>query len=321
MKKIMFSKAFLMLIMGALIFSSCKKKETAAPDDTSQQATTASDQSNVDTESNNALNDADIVVSGSIGNARVAASYSYANSAICNATIDSMGGGSYLITYHGKSADSLRNRSGTIAIQIGPNSTSKWSNAGSTITLTFTNYKVTKVLSGNNITINGTKTITNVNGGNWVKLFNGTVSSLTHSITGNLSLSFDGNTPRTWAVTKQRVVNRISSSVYTITVSGTGSANGYSNVAYTGTNRFGNTFTGVFSTPVVWEYNASWTPSSVTWIPVSGVVDHHGAQGGLAVTLGVDSSGNSVASGTKPYGYKLNWTGIDGKSKSAVIPY
>lgn len=320
MKKTLFN-AGLILISGALIFTGCNKKDKTTPDDTSQQTTTAGDQSNVDTESNNALNDADVVVSGSLGNAKVSATYSYSNSAICNATIDSMGAGSYTINYHGKSADSLRYRTGTIGIQIGPNGHTKWDSAGSYITLTFTNYKVTKVATGKSITFNGTKTFKNMSGGNWVQLWNGTKTSLTHTISGSLLITFDDGTTKSWTISKQRVANRISASEYTITVSGTGTANGYTNVAYAGVNRFGDTFTGVFTNPIVWEYNSAWTSNTITWIPVSGTVDHYGAKGGLVVNFGVDNSGNAVPSGSEPYGYKLTWTGLDGKTKTAVLPY
>jgi hypothetical protein len=323
MKKSLF-KLSILLLSTTLYLGACKqhKDKPVTPDDSGTQATSAGDQSNVSRESDEALEDANTAVSGSSNNGRLAAGASL----IAGATIDSSNSssGKYVINYNGLSQDGLRNRTGSITIQVGPTPTSKWNVAGTTITVTFTNYKVTRVSTGKSLTFNGTKVITNLGGEDWRTIVSASSGAqIVHKIRGNdLNVTFDNGTSRTWSVARHKVITKtVTNNVtdYTLTISGDTTINSYNNIESWGINRVGENFYNEIQTPVVFDLACNGTETS-------GVLIHHHevdatTTKNLTITFGVNSDGSLHTSTGCPYGYKFNWIGLDGNQKQAVVSY
>ncbi|HSZ25581.1 MAG TPA: hypothetical protein VK766_07690 [Cytophagaceae bacterium] len=315
MKKISVKISMLALSLG-LLLNSCAKKD-AEPDDSAQQTTTASDQSNVTNESDQAVNDANTVLSGSSTNGRTDGN----GPSLTGATIDSTIAGNwttgkYVITYNGNDITGTRSRSGVITLQLtnGP-----WSHPGCVLTITFSNYKVTRNATGKSITFNGTKTVTNVttgNNGSGYKYWNlptDGVTSIDHTVRGSFAITFDDGTVRTWEIARHRKVTRTSNLAFDLTLSGDTSINDVANTDVWGVNRAGENFQGAITTPIVFS-------TSCFFEPVSGVYTLQGLKRNLTVTFGVNSDG-TISTATCPYGFKFDWTNLSNVQKEVIHAY
>jgi hypothetical protein len=149
--------------------------------------------------------------------------------------------------------------------------------------------------------------ITNVNGGH---AFVDTV--VTHKIRGLMTVSFDNETSRSWSIARKRVITHYDL-VYNVEVNGDTTIAGINNVVVWGTNRLGNMFYTQIQQPVQWS-------SACPQGPYSGVKVHKGLAREITVTFGVDALGNP-ATGTCPFGFRVNWSNLRGEAKSAVIGY
>ena len=316
--KIIF-KTMLGIALFSIIVTGCKKDNTeVTTDETSEQVINASDERTMSSEMDNSEDDANRlmlhypsfrgmgwlgVVSG--------------NHIPCNASIDSslISQGKLTITFNGNSCDNKRLRSGVVILQLPYNSVTNtvtpWSTANCMLTVTFVNYTVTNLSNNKSIVVNGTKYITNVNGG-LVDDANSFSSPIVHHITGTMQITFDNGTNRNWSIDRTRTITR-SNAITTVTITGNATQNGFSNVSIWGTNRNGNNFTVSIPTPIVMN-------STCDFHPISGVRVHHGVVRELTVTFGVDASGNAVSSGC-PYGYRLDWINKKGVAKQTVIAY
>jgi hypothetical protein len=303
-------------IVGMLI-TSCKKTETPAPatpanttttDGTSQQTLRASDNSNVDNESNQAMDDVNSALSD-VSTTRDMQTY-------CNMTIDSSqkATGKLTLIYTGNDCSNLRSRSGSIVIQLpydGTNIT-PWHAVGSTATITFVNYKVTNLANNKSITFNGWHTIKNVNGGGWLELYLGT--SIVHKVRAEMQITFDDGTTRTWHAAKTRTFG-FNNNMLKCTLAGDTIVNGYTHVAMMGVTRAGEAFTLDVPTPISYYLYGS----TCLYKPVGQVI-LYGVAHQLTITYGVDNMGMPVNGGC-PYGYKLGWTDSQGAAQQAIIAY
>lgn len=194
---------------------------------------------------------------------------------------------------------------------------SKWRDQNAVITITFNNLMVKNIATNKSITTGGTKVVTNVNGG-LVNMLTAGGSSLIHKITGNMNVTFEDGTSRTWAIYRQREIFISAAGVPTIKISGFGSVDGAENVVVAGTNRFGNPFSTVINqTVVITKSNDCFNG---LWIPVSGIKTHKKIAREITVTFGVDQSGNQISSGC-PFGYKIVWTNLRNDSKQVIVGY
>jgi hypothetical protein len=321
MKKAIFKFSILML-SSTLIFTACtKKKEPTPTDDTSLQTQNGSDDSNASSESDAALNDANTAISGSItmNGARIAAYPVVAGASSVTYDSSSTTGKTIVITYDGTTVINGRTRSGSLTAHI-PYATN-WTTAGTVLTLTFTNLKATRS-DGKSLTLNGTKTITNVNGGNIKTLTSTCSGSLVHKIrSANMQLTFDDGTSRTWNVARTRTITCLGSGSFSISTTGDTTVGGNANVAMWGTNRAGNTFYSIISTPVVWNNTTCSILGNYYFVPVSGVRVIQGLDHALTITFGVTSTGTAASAGTCPYGYRLDWVNAQGTAKEVIRPY
>ena len=311
LKNFMMSACMVMAVC-CLTLTSCKKETKEEPetttDDTQDQTTSASDESQVQSEADQAMDDANVTINGIDNTSGKTDGYFPWP---CGATIDSTQKASRIITinYNGLTCDSTRSRSGSITVSL----SNKWKEAGSVLTLTFNNYKVTRLATGKSITIKGTKTMTNVNGGLLKHLIFNPSLLIVYKAKGSLELTFDDGQVRTWSVARKITYANVSN-VLQITLEGDTTIAGVANIVTWGKNRKNVEFKTRITTPIVSNSTCGWRR------PTAGVKVHTGLAKEITVTFGVAINGESITSGCA-YGYKLNWTNAKGESKQAVLNY
>ena len=309
MKRTSLFLAAICLVFTVAIYS-CKKSETTTTpvDYTAELSAQADDQSQVSGEVEYVTNDANIAmatVPSMNGKAVLGPSL------ICDATItaDTLNGHrSIVIAYNGSTCNGNRTRTGTVTLSLPAGV--RWKDAGAQMTVTYNNLKITRVADGKIATINGTKVITNVNGGLLTDLPGKTI---THTITSSgIVISFDNGTQRTWQIARQRVYTYNNGFVATIT--GTHTEGNVTNIAEWGTNRLGNSFTSSITQPLVIRQDCNFRLTS-------GTITHTRGAATATAVFGLDASGNPTSCPTGSYYYKLTWTGLNGALKSIILPY
>jgi hypothetical protein len=293
-----------------ILFSSCKKDDTSAPNENDQVATQVSDESQVSSEMDQIALDASVAIEY---DPVFSGNNSVLDQVICDATVEynsTSDPKTITITYNGSNCGGGRTRTGSIVLSMAQGI--EWKNAGASFTITFNNLKITKTSTGKSITITGTHTYTNVSGGLLIHL--ATAGPVTHTITSSdMKVSFDNGTARTWNVAKQRVFTYDNGVVVTIT--GTHQEGDNHSIAEWGTNRLGTAFTTSIVTPVV-------VKQSCNFRVTGGVVSHATAVFSAIATFGLNAGGEPTeCPGTASYYYKLVWTGQAGNSLTVILPY
>lgn len=307
--KIKFISLSVLVCSAALIFNACKKDSSTTTDNTAELTSQSDDQSRFSTEVDAVANDANAALSTNVGmnGGRME------GSPICDATmvVDSTSDPRTItITYNGTNCWGNRTRTGVVKLSLPANQ--HWKDAGATLTVTFTNLKITRVSDGKSITLNGSKTITNVSGG-LVPYLAGQ-GTITHTITSSgITVTFDNNTQRTWQIAEQRVFTYNNGIV--ITTTGTHTDGSNTRIAEWGTNRNGNTFTTTILEPIVIRQDCNFRV-------VSGTVQHSVPNATATVTFGLDKTGNPTTcpTGADTYYFKLVWTVLN-TSHQLILPY
>lgn len=290
-------------------FTACKKDAKPSTDSTTEMATHADDQNQVSGQIDGVSNDASIAIESS-------AAYTGRLQGVlpiscdATATFDSTSNPRKItITYSGTSCNGSSKRTGTVVVSMPANV--QWKNAGATITVTYQNLKITRISDNKSVTINGSHTITNVSGGLLYNLPN--MQSITHTVSSSgMSITFDDGSQRTWQVATRRVFTYNNGIVLTIT--GNNSIGNVDGIAEWGTNRFGHDFMTTITQPLVVRQDCSFRLTS-------GEVKHQGF-GTATAAFGLDASGNpTTCPGAGHYYFKLTWTGPNGASASAILPY
>lgn len=300
------------ILLMSVSFESCKKTDTNPPitDSTSNLAVHANDELQVSGEVDGIANDANIVMESNASfNGRIENTLG----TVCNATTvaDSTNDIKKItVTYNGLDCSGKRSLTGVVVFSM-PKAT-HWKDAGAVLTVNIQQLKITRGNDNKSITINGTKTITNVSGGRLTDL--ATRGTITHIIAGtDLSVTFDNGTQRTWQVAKKRVFTYNNGIV--ITTTGNHTEGAVDGIAEWGTNRFGNAFVTAISQPMVIRQDCDFRL-------VSGEVTHGKLIADVTVTFGLNAAGEpSSCPGTGHYYYKLVWKGINGESKTVTLPY
>lgn len=319
-KKNLITKAIFSAALVGLIFTGCKKNDeiSSLTDETAEQMINASDEARFTSASDEVMDESNDVAltdsrfrGGDFQGIILGLHYP------CNAVIDSSlkNQGTITVTFNGNNCSNTYSRTGSVTLQLPydatTNTVTPWSQAGSVLSITFNDFKITKLTGEKSLTFHGTKYITNVTGG-LVDDATDFTTPIVHHITGMIQITFEDNTVRTWNIDRNRSFTR-ANSVTTITVTGNATQNGYSNVSLWGINRKGNDFTVTINTPVVLS-------SACSYNAMSGVRMHHKVVRELTITYGVDQNGNVVTSGC-PYGYRLNWLDKNGGAHQVVVPY
>ena len=297
------------MIAMSVIFTSCKKTDTDATNDSTELATHSDDQARFANETDAVANDANTVIdnytsfSGRIENV---------TGTICDATatIDSSNGLRRItITYNGLNCSGTRTRTGVVLLTM-PLAT-HWKDAGAVLTVQAQNLKITRVIDGKSITINGTETITNVTGGRLINL--AALGTIKHAIASpGVTVTFDNGTSRSWQIAKQRVFTYNNGIV--ITTTGTHTDGNISGISEWGTNRFGNAFVTAITQPMVIRQDCSFRLTA-------GQVTHQHLLATVVVTFGLDSAGNPTTCPNGVYYFKTVWTGINGIVRTYILPY
>ncbi|HEV2479188.1 MAG TPA: hypothetical protein VGS79_05980 [Puia sp.] len=315
-----------------LLFTACKKSSSSSSNDSSQSdlQTQSDDQSRVSNETDAAFDDVTTVMTGeaTITGSSVTPGIRYGvetdggnqdtvkNSYICNATVtfDTVDNPHTItITYNGKTADSLRSRTGSIVISW--KAGTHWTTAGDSVTVQFENLAITRLRDNKAITFNGTHIYTNVSGGSLLGLALGQTTQITHTITSNnMSITFDDGSQRTWSFARQRVFTYNGGLV--ITESGFHTSGTMTDISEWGTNRFGNSFTAQITTPIVVASSCSWQASAGVYVLTNNA-------GVLTLTFGLNSAGQATGCPISPsvYYFQLVWAGSGGKTYSITLPY
>ena len=316
MKSSNFSRLAIVILM-AFIISSCTKDEDETVtlnkqieqfNDDSNFIKSESDQ--IDSDVNDAIRE--IPAFGRGANVQ--------SSALCGATIDSsqLAQKIIFINFDGITPcfSPSRTRDGQIKVQL--TSGNFWSDINSVLTITYINFKVTRLFDNKSITLNGVKTLTNINGNNWLGFFLSTSTLKYKSASLNISVLFDDGSTTMWnanRTTEWAYDAAGAGGIAQIDFSSNGDTtlNGYSNVDSWGINRFGDPFTSYYSTP--------WLSNTYCGLfrPVSGQLTHNVVNSNFTITLGVDQNGNP-ASGLCAYGFKVDWT-FNGNSYNSIFSY
>ena len=172
------------------------------------------------------------------------------NDLICDAVIvidTTVNPRTVTITYNGTNCWGNRTRTGVVVISIAQGI--HWEDKGAVVNIAVQNLLITRMSDKKSITLNGTRSFTNVSGGSLIDLAN--LGSITHTLTDNFTITFADNLTRTWQTAKQRVYTYNNGIVLTTT--GTHSDGTYNNIAVWGTNRFGTTFESLITVPKVFR--------------------------------------------------------------------
>jgi hypothetical protein len=162
------------------------------------------------------------------------------------------------------------------------------------------------------ITLNGTRSFTNVSGGSLIDLAN--LGSITHTLTDNFTITFADNLTRTWQTAKQRVYTYNDGIVLTTT--GTHSDGTYNNIAVWGTNRFGTTFESLITVPKVFRQDCDFRlVSGQNQILTSDSLN-------ATITYGLDQSGAPTGCpGNGNYYFEVVWSWLGIKTVPILFPY
>jgi hypothetical protein len=310
----------LALLASALVFSCKKKEENVELDEKVKQFN--EDANEIKSESDNINNDINSSINNTSIGGRTSASYS---SELCGVTIDSSQIANKILFYNFDGITPCfspsRTRSGQIKVElINGNS---WKNVGAVLKITYINFKVTKLSNNNAITFNGSKTLKNVNGINWLTFLLSSSNFKFQERALNIQVAFSDGTQATWNSARITTWDYIQANAtpnipygyVKFTSNGDTSLNSSQNVDSWGVNRN--------SQPFKTYYDAPWISNSYCgfWRPTSGSVKHVvGGANNLAIELGVDQGGNPS---TLPcaYGFKISWTPFGGTQQVHTLSY
>jgi hypothetical protein len=307
--KNLFQLAIILVSAITLTLTSCKKDnlDQGAADPTTLKQLSA-DENDVEGIMNDAEGDVTSVMSNNGGGLKSTEWLP------CHATVDSLAitndTVTIFITYNGLTCNGRQNRTGKIEIKkkVGTH----WELAGAAIIVKYINFTVTHVATNKSITLNGTKTFVNVNGGHrWMV---GTIiTSYVERVSGTMQASFDNGTSRIWNVARQLTVTGTPGQ-FNLTIDGFGTAGDYQNLVVWGTNRQGEEFFTKIAQPVVCR-------QACDWDPVSGIKIHQIPSGSMSatVTFGFDDNNQPIVGDNCPTRYKLDWQ-KDNKSGTSYLP-
>jgi len=295
--KNLISLAVMLVSAIALLTASCKKDDLNKGNaDPSSLVQLSADENNVESIMNDAEGDITSVMSNSGSNLKSTAWLP------CNANVDSLAIANdtitIFITYDGLSCNGTRIRTGKIEIKkkVGTH----WEQPGATIIYKYIDFTVTRVATNKSVTLNGTKTFENVNGGHRWQVGT-TISSYVEKVSGVMQASFDNGTSRSWNVARQLTYTGTPGQIV-LSIDGFGSAGEFQNLVVWGTNRQGEEFYTQIVQSVVCR-------QACDWDPVSGIKIHQipADSKSATITFGFDSNNQPVTGNDCPTRYRIDW--------------
>ncbi|MCX6230338.1 MAG: hypothetical protein NTZ33_02225 [Bacteroidetes bacterium] len=303
-----FMLLFVIAIAGFLT-TSCKKDAKDEKFDSTSLQQLSKDEVTMESSFNDAVNDANIVVTGSNGGKSIL-------SLPCNATVVTSFNGSIrtdTVTFNGLNCANNKYKTGKIVLQR--DTTIPWSQASSTIQISFINLKVERapmgIPNGNWVILNGTKTWQNVNGG-LVKNLTASSNPVVFKLQGAVQATFNNNTTRTWNVARQLTYTGTYPLNLLLSIEGFGTAGGYTNLVTWGINRHGENFYTQINQAIVLKQQCGWDP-------ISGVKVHQipADSKTATITFGYDINNLPITNGACPDKYKVDW--VKGNNTGTVF--
>lgn len=332
--KIIFN-CFLAVVLTGLVFTACKKTHESTlvntTDDTDTQSIIALDELEVNTEFDQAVNDA--ITASSISSTTsgdTAASSTTGNillTTISGAVIDTnqINMGIVKITYYGKNAENTKGRTGEVKIKhaVSNGKIIPWKTQGANATITFTTYEVIFLDTvKKSIWLDGNCSVTNISGGLLKNIANPLLvpgDSLVDKVRAELFFTRNDNITVikkwTWHFNQLRVFN-LNGTTVTATIKGDTAINNNNNVVTWGTTRFDQNFYTSITTPILQNISGS----TFLYDPLKGRKVILGITEPITITYGVDQQGSPATTGN-PYGYIITWTNSGGQAKQAVVSY
>lgn len=323
MKSTSLKWAVAMLCCFSLITISCKKNTSnndTTVDESTQARVQSDDATTVDGETESVDDDVNNTVASSARFCGLGNIFAVGNHLPPDADTSNPGNTAnrIIITYNGTTIG-CRKRTGTITIDL--LNAPKWVEAGAILKYTFANFKVENVCTNRSVKINGERYVTNVNGGNLVRLKAGLVPMLKHKIrTGTIGLEAtftDSSGARTavWNVARLTTINYLTDNYY-FNAAGDTTINNKPATESWGTTRFGNPYQTVFTSSIKSNTNCK------LWKPTAGSVIHSVGNFNSIVQLGLNASGNPVGPNDCATHYRVTWTLANGTSSAPqLIPY
>jgi len=342
MKKKILSVLFIVIALSVAVITSCKKNSdsssnTAAQLDAQSQQNNY-DQNNYKSESDQNDNDVNGALNGSsLMGMRLPSSNnserlgSGANITLgnppppCGSTIDSSQISSKTIIFNFDGTTHcgfwpIRTRSGQIIVHL--SGANKWDSAGAVLTITFNNYKVTRLDNNHWIQLNGVKTLINPNGFNWLLFALGSSTITYNERVANMQVSYDDGSHAVWNSSRNVVwrCNNYLAGDFTFSTIGDTTMYGFNHTSEWGTNRFNTGF--------VTYYNSSLVGNSICsyWKPIGGELVYNvlnansTVAGSFTVTLGLDSHGIPITSGCATH-FKVTWRDSNSNTQYTILPY
>jgi len=298
MKKFILILSLTVAIGTVITLNSCKKTETPSTTDDSVSAQDVASISN----GINATGDDASAAAGQVSSfagkspdQNTAKSLDSHLLSLCGTTIVDTGtAGDHLITitYDGTTMCNGVIRSGVVT--IANNSGIPWKDAGSVITVTYNNLKITDAVSLASYTVNGSHTFTKETAGLEYQVMLGLATNTTvvRRNQGSMEITFPNGETRTWTVDRTRSWGSVvTGNLNTITVSVYSEASG--NVDVTGTNRYGTDFTNTINTAIEANNN-----TGCIYKPYQGSVTHAIANRTVTVLYGTNPAGVSIGTPT-----------------------
>jgi len=303
---------FLMFIFCAILtFTACKKdnSNSNSTDPNSDAKVQSDDQAQVSEDVDAISNDAEAAITAEASMSGRVLTWDGCNAvAVADTTGDTK---KITITYNGADCFNARTRTGVVVISM--NKGVHWKDAGAVITVNIQNLKITRSWGDKkSITINGTKTITNVSGGLLTEL--STRGEIIHEINSDgITITFDNNTQRSWKLAIRRAFDYDGGIV--ASEEGTHTDGTTTGIAVWGTNRFGNAFSWTIAAPLVVRQDCAFRL-------VSGIAIHTGALGVATTTFGLDATGAVTSCpGTGNYYFKTVFVSVTDKTYTFILPY
>lgn len=308
---------FAAFFLLGLSLAACKKDDDTKAEEPNQQLVTqAEDNNELKSEGDQANTDVtDAMENYSTINGRM-----NTTKVICGCSIDSIGEKTIRLAYDGTTpcGNPSRTRGGTITFQLVQGN--RWSQQGAKLNITLNNYKVTRLSDQKSWTFNGTKTLTNVRGTNWLAFLARTDSLLYRERSSNMvcNIAKDNNTATvTYNIartTTWKSVQATNRSFIQFAAMGDTTIDGLTNVDTWGTGRFGSSFTNQFLERLLSDTYCQ------LWRPRGGKVQHKSPGGSITLTYGVNEQGLKDTRDCA-YGWKVNWDLSNGAQGEKVISY
>lgn len=313
------TRKFLALFVAAtmaLTYSCKKDKDTEAELD-SQTKQFNDDSNNYKAESDQSNNDVNSAVGDIPAFGRGVKPPGVLSSPLCGATIDSSQLSQKIITinFDGQTPcfSPSRTRSGSIKVEL--TSGQFWSEAGAVLTITYTNFKITRLSDNKSIQFNGSKTLENVNGHDWLAFLAGTSTVEYRERAFNIAVAFNDGSTATWNSARfTKWSYNPSDTKLTFTALGDSAISGHNKTDSWGTNRFGYDFVTYYNTDIISNTYCG------LWRPNSGELVHNVSSKDYVLTLGCDQNGNPTPYACA-YGFKITWTPTGGSQTTLILSY